>query len=141
METERRRRIQKPIGIYVLTILIFIRLGVFQLLNYWYEIQNSDDNLPFTIVFVSLFLTIFTAASAVWAFVGDNSGRIALLIFVSLNVLWWIFLILMAIAFSESQRLEWLRLIPSLIQPIFCLIITWWYFTKEHVVAYYKQNI
>jgi hypothetical protein len=63
-----------------------------------------------------------------------------LLIFVSLNVLWWVFLIISAIAYNESKNSEWIRLIPSLIQPVVWLCLTWWYFTRNHVIAYYKQN-
>lgn len=140
MENEPRRRIQKPVGIYVLTILIFIRLGLFQFLNYWTEIQNENGEVPFTIVFISLFLAVFTAATAIWAFYGDNLARIAILIFVSLNVLWWFFLIVSAIAYDKSERQEWIGWIPLLIQPVFCLCLTWWFFTKQEVVAYYKQQ-
>jgi hypothetical protein len=109
-------------------------------LNYWYEIKIADGDVPFTIVFVSFFFTVFTAASAIWAFFGDNLGRIFLLIFVSLNVLWWMFLILGAIANSESKNLEWLNFVPKLIQPTIILVGTWWYLTKSDVVAYFKQN-
>ena len=63
-----------------------------------------DGDVPFVIAFTSLFLSVFTAASAIWAFYGDNLSRIILLIFVSLNILWWIFLILNAIAYSEAKK-------------------------------------
>lgn len=140
MENEPPRRISKPIGVYVLTILIFIRLGLFQFINYWVEIQRSDGDVPFSIVFISLFLSVFTAAAAIWAFYGDNLARIAILVFVSLNVLWWFFLIVSAIAYNDSETFGWLKFLPTLIQPVFCLCITWWFFNKKDVVAFYKQQ-
>lgn len=140
MERELKRRISKPVGIYVFTIIIFIRLGLFEFLNYWYSIQNSEGNVPFIMVFVPLFLCTFTAGAAVWAFYGDDTARIALLIFVSLNVLWMTFLFISAIGYSESDGIEVARLIPILFQPVAWLIATWWYFTKSDVVAYYKQQ-
>lgn len=63
-----------------------------------------------------------------------------MLVFVSLNVLWWVFLLISAIAYNESKNLEWIRLIPSIIQPVVWLGATWWYLTKRDVVAFYKQN-
>lgn len=140
MDGEIKRRISKPVGVYVLTILIFIRLGLFQFINYWVEIQRSDGDVPFSIVFISLFLSVFSAAAAIWAFYGDNLSRVVILILVSLNVLWWFFLIVSAIAYDTSEKLGWIKLLPSLIQPIFCLCVTWWFFTKSDVVAYYKQQ-
>lgn len=140
MEGQWKKRISRPVGIYVFTIAIFVRLGLFEFINYWSDIQNSDGNVPFVIVFVSLFLCAFTAGSAVWAFYGDDTARIALLIFVSLNVLWMTFLVITAIGYSESNGIEVARLIPGLFQPVAWLIGTWWYFTKSDVVAYYKQQ-
>ena len=141
MDNKIKRRISKPVGVYVLTILLFVRLGIFQFVKYWISFENASNNVPFTIVFVSFFLAGFTMLAVVWAYLGEELGRLALLIFVSLNVLWWFFLVISAIAYSDSQNLEWIRLIPELIQQTIWLVLTWWYFTKKHVVDYYKQNM
>ncbi len=141
MENKVIRRISKPIRVYVLTIILFVRLGVFQFVRYWSEIQNASGNVPFILVFISFFLAGFTMLAVVWAYFGDDLGRIMLLIFVSLNVLWWFFLTISAIANSDSNNLEWIRFTPELIQPTVWLVLTWWYFTKKDVVAYYKQNV
>lgn len=140
MENEPRRRIQKPVGIYVFAIAVFIILGVLQFIRYFIEFQNANEDLPFTMVFIPLFLCVFTAASAIWVSFGDNLSRIILLVFVSLNVLWWAFLVIMAVAYDDSKNLAFLRFLPTLIRPLFIFVCCWWYFTKKEVVAYYKQN-
>ena len=135
------KRIQKPIGIYVMTILIFIGLGIFQLLGYWTNIQKANGETPFPIVFISLFVCVFSAAGAVWAFYGDNLARICLLIFVSLNVLWLSFLIVLTISYPpEDDKMHGVGFILLLFRPMFWLVLTWWYFTKADVVAYYRQQ-
>ncbi len=140
-EVEHKRRIQKPVGIYVLAIAVFIVLGILQFLRYWIEFQKMSEDLPFIMVFIPLFLCGFTALSAIWVAVGDNLSRIVLLIFASLNVLWWTFLVILANAYDDSKQLAFLYLTTTLIRPVFVLICCWWYFTKKDVVAFYKQSI
>src|SRR5262245_15078241 len=97
------KQIQKPIGIYVLTILLVIGAGIFPLLVALNAIDNAEGEVSFTMVFVTFFLSAFSIFSAIWAFVGHNEGRLAVLIFVSLNFLWWTFLSLLNVANSESE--------------------------------------
>lgn len=140
MENEPQRRIQKPIGIYVMAIAVFLVHGCLQFFTYWWNFQLFDGTLPFAVVFVSLFLCVFTAFSAVWAAIGDNTARIALLIFDSLGVLWWLFLVIVMIANIDSHNFAALGFIVTLVRPLFFLGLCWWYFTKKEVVAFYKQN-
>lgn len=140
METLSRKRIQKPIGIYVLSIAVIIVLGLLQLFRYWIEFQEIKEDLPFTMVFIPLFLCVFTIASAFWAMVGDNWSRIALLIFVTLNFLWWLYLVIIASSYSESKNIQiFLNGLITLIRPAIVLIICWTYLTSKEVVEYYKQ--
>lgn len=138
MEATRKKRLQKPIGIYVVAIAVIIVLGVFQLFRYWIKFQNTED-LPFMMAFVPLFLCIFTIASAIWAMVGDNYSRITLLIFVSLNFLWWLYLVILAVSYNESKNLNSLNAVMTLLRPTAVLIICWVYFSKKEVVEYYKS--
>lgn len=138
METERKRRIQKPVGIYVVAIAVIIVLGFFQLFRYWIEFRNTEE-LPFIMAFIPLFLCIFTIASAVWATVGDNWSRISLLIFVSLNFLWWFYLVIMAVSYGDSKNPKTYSVLITLLRPAFVLIFCWWYLTKKEVIEYYKS--
>jgi hypothetical protein len=45
----------------------------------------------------------------------------------------------MAISFGESENLDFLSLIVTLIRPGLVLGFTWWYLTTEEVVEYYKS--
>lgn len=126
-------------GIYVLSTAVIIILGLLQLLRYWIEFESIKEDLPFVMVFIPLFLCGFTIASAVWAAFGDNSSRIALLIFVTLNFLWWLYLVIIAISSDESDSMNSLQLIITLIRPALILVFCWWYLNKKEVVEYYKQ--
>lgn len=134
------RRISKPVGVYVLTILIVLGLGLFQFLMYLADISRTDEGVPFLIVFLSFSTCAFSAAAAVWTFYGDNLARIVLLACVTINVLWFAFLIVTAIAYAPPTDLRWLNLVTLLFRPAFWFGLTWWYFTRPHVVAYYRQQ-
>lgn len=137
---EERRRVQKPVGIYVVAIVVIAVLGLFQLYRYWIEFQSIKEDLPFLMVFIPLFLCIFTIASAIWFTVGDNWSRITLLTFISLNFLWWLYIVIIAISYSESKNLEiFLKALPTLIRPTLVLIFCWWYLNTQEIIEYYKQ--
>jgi hypothetical protein len=138
MEPVRKRKVQKPIGIYVVSIAVIIVLGVFQLFRYWIEFRNIDE-LPFMMAFIPLFLCIFTIATAVWAMVGDNYSRIAMLIFVTLNFLWWLYLVVMAVSYADAKDFGAYGAITTLIRPLAVLIFCWVYMSKKEVVEYYKS--
>ena len=133
---QRKKRVQKPVGLYVLAIAVFIVLGLFQLFRYWLEYQNAEVDIPFLMIFIPLFLCVFTMASAVWLTIGDNFARIALLVFVSLNFLWWLYLVIMTISYGDFQSVG---LVTTLIRPGLVLIFCWWYLNSREVVEYFKS--
>jgi len=138
MEAPKRKKVQKPVGIYVVGIAVIIVLGVFQLFRYLIEFQSIEE-LPFMMAFIPLFLCIFTIASAVWAMIGDNWSRITMLVFVSLNFLWWLYLVIMAISYGDSRSVNYGVAITTLIRPLAVLIFCWVYMTKKEVVEFYKS--
>jgi hypothetical protein len=141
MENEWKKPIQKPIGVYVCTILIFIRFGLFQFINYFSAIREANGEVLLPIVVVSLGLCVFTAASSIWAFIGDNAGRISLMIFVALNLLWAFFLASLALSDVDIKNDEGAVLyIINLVFTSFFIIAFFVYFMSKKVVEYYKQN-
>lgn len=139
MEDVQKITVQKPIGIYVLTICIFIRFGVFQFITDFNAISNSEKETPLLIAMILIARNVFVAASAVWTFTGDNWGRVSLLAIVSLNVLWTIFTLIIFVAFSESEQ-NFRLFVDISLNPLFWLVICWWYLNKKNVVRYYERN-
>jgi hypothetical protein len=154
------KRIQKPIGIYAWVIFIVIAYGLFPLIGmfpisatraffvgvgalpYNGSIQmllNGNGESNFVVVLISLFLCVFTVASAIWAWFGPNESRLALLTFLTLNFFWWLYLIVYAMTVTDDSSMM-LELAISLIRPPIFLGVIWWYFTKKEVVAFYKQE-
>ena len=155
------KRVQKPIRLYVLAIFIVVAYGLmpfvsvmpvgrdFFLFGLWnlplnvsiFVLWDSDGNAPpFMIIVVCLALCVFSAASAVWAFYDSRVGRIATLTFVSLDVLWWTILVIVAILESESPGSQALQLVIQPIPPLFWLAFIWWNFTRADVNAYYAYQ-
>lgn len=139
MEDARKIPTQKPIGIYILTICLFLRFGVFQFITDFNSISNSEKEMPLLIAIILMARNVFVAAATIWAFTGDNWGRISLLAIVALNVLWTIFTLITFVAFNQSE--ENFRLFVNIsLNPVFWLVICWWYLNKKNVVKYYNRN-
>ncbi len=152
------KRIQKPIVINVLTILIVALYGVAPFLTAFpvlgrrfifgalpfngsiTMLYGPDGEASFILVFISLFLCAFSVASSIWAYYGYNEGRIATLAFVSTNFLWWTFLVIIAIADAPTDASEYIRLFTSLIFPPIWLGFFWWQYTRPEVLAYYRRT-
>ena len=101
-------------------------------------LYSSDGSADIVLISVSLFLCVFSAASAIWAYSGDSAGRIAALAFVSADVLWWSAIVIYAIASADvdgSARMNW---IFELVGPPIWLGFIWWNFTRPDVNAYYR---
>lgn len=154
------RRISRPVSLIVATILVIYGYGIPPFLpsidvprvgilfgvaalpfnGSIAVLRGENGEVPFLFVFVTLLLCAFTIASVFWAYIGHNEGRIVFLACVSLNFLWWTFLVLMAMAYNENSLEDQLRLGLSLVRPIIWIVCLWVYFTRKDLVAYYKQE-
>ena len=136
----RRRRIAKPLGLYILTGIDFVVVGLIPLLTIFLSIRNSDLELPLLDVMISIGFPLFIMAATVWALVGDNPARYVLL---GLLTLWTIAVITNTIfLFSNEEGVRFRRssVIGFTVRTVFWTAINWWYFNRAHVVAYFKQN-
>jgi hypothetical protein len=141
METVWKKRIQKPIGVYVCAILILIRFGIINTANYFLLFRIADGDVYFPVVVISLAISIFTGGAAIWALTGQNEGRIALLILLPLNVLWVILLAVSNLLNEEpADDKEAVRLIINQTILLLFVIAIEWYFMSKKVVEYYKQD-
>lgn len=153
------KRVDKPIRLYVLTIFIVVAYGLMPFVSVFFVssreilligfrnlpfngsifvLYDADGSANFLLILGSLFLCIFSAASAICAFYGDSAGRVAALAFVTADVLWWSTIVLYAISFGEvnaSDKLSWLL---QLVGPPVWLGFIWWNFTRPDINAYYK---
>ena len=135
------KRVDKPFGVYVCSILILIRFGIINTLNYFLAFRNADGDVYLPVVVISLAISIFTGGAAIWALTGQNEGRIALLLLLPLNVLWLLLLAAPGLLNEETaDDKEAVRIIINqTILSLFVIAIEW-YFMSKKVVAYYKQN-
>jgi Kef-type K+ transport system membrane component KefB len=141
MENEWKKRIQKPIGVYVWTVLILLKFGILNFIGYFLSFRNADGDVYLPFVIISLALCVFTAGAAIWAFTGQNEGRIALLILVPLNIVWILIFAVSALLNNEVEddKSAVLAIIQQVILTLFVIGMEW-YFMSEKVVEYYKQD-
>jgi len=134
------KKLEKPIGLYILTFVDFVGFGILQFFKTIQDARTSNEEISFIIVFITLFLCLFTAASAIWAFLGDNSGRYALLIFITLNILWLYGNLLIFIINEGFQSKSNIEYIIALGKGICGLGANFWYLLKDDVVDYFNQQ-
>lgn len=107
--------------------------------------RQGEVETPLLIAVIFITLDVFSAAAAVWAFLGDNAGRIALLALISLNILWSLFLLVIMVSYSKPDGKGYYDVNIfffgfTLLKPLFLFCLCWWYFTRKDVIAYYKQD-
>jgi hypothetical protein len=152
------KRVDKPIRLYILTIFIVIVYGLLPFASVFFidsrsvliigpralpfngsiaVLLQSDGETSLPLVFVSLFLCVFSAGSAIWAFAGDRLGRVSCLSFVTTNVVWWTGIVVYALTVAEAQVSEKLGWVFQILIPPFWLAAIWWNFTRPDLNAYY----
>ena|SRR5215204_2284896 len=141
METNWKKRIDKPFGVFICSILILVRFGIINSLNYFLVFRNAHGDVYLPVVVISLAVSLFTGGAAIWAITGQNEGRIALLILLPMNVLWLLLLAVPGLLNEETaDDKEAVKvIINQSILSLFVIAIEW-YFMSKKVVAYYKQN-
>lgn len=136
MENEWKKPIRKPEGVYGMSFLLFLNFGIYNFINDFSAMRVNNDETPLLIAVILISLDVFSAGSAIWAFFGDNSGRIALLIFISLNMLWSIFWLIITVSYAKpgangyyDENILYYGL--SLVKPLLLFGLCWWYFTQN----------
>ncbi|HEX8247967.1 MAG TPA: hypothetical protein VF599_07335 [Pyrinomonadaceae bacterium] len=134
------RRIEKPFGLYVVTLVDFAAFGVLQFFKTIADARNAAEETSFPTIFIALFLSIFTAAAAVWAFLGDNSGRYALLFFITLNVLWLVGNLSVLILNEGLESKSNIYILIAAGKTVWAFGANWWYLTTGEIVEYFNRQ-
>ncbi|MBS1798181.1 MAG: hypothetical protein JSS81_30485 [Acidobacteria bacterium] len=141
MRPNRQKNIQRPFGVYAAAIVAVVNFGILNFFGNYWEISHSNGEMPFSVAYISLGLSVFTAAAAVWMLSGDNTGRLVLLVLLPLNVLWVV--LWSATALLDVQPANDAAAVAALMrQPVsgFVVAVIEWYLMTEKAVAYFKQN-
>lgn len=145
IKDEWKKQIRKPEGTYLMSLLLFLNFGVYQFFYDFSAMRQTENEVPMIIAVFLISIDVFSAVTAIWTFFGDNLARIFLLIFISLNMLWSIFMLILAIAYAQPNPNGFydanIFLFGfTLIKPLFLFGLCRWYFTQKDVIAYYKQE-
>ena len=145
MEDKWKSRLRKPEGVYVMCLLMLANFGVYQFYYDFLSMKQNEQKTPLMIAIVLIGMDVFSGASAIWAFFGDNLGRISLLIFISLNMLWSIFILILRVSYAVPKENGYydsdiFLYGLTLIKPLISFGLCWWYFTRSYVIAYYNQE-
>lgn len=134
-----RKKIDRPIGV----IIIAVFLVLFGLASFGATFQAIKEapEIPFGYTVVSLALPVFLAGAAVWAFTGQNEGRIALVIVFGLNWVWPMLFSVGALLDSDSANDEVgvLSVVGLTFRGLWVIAIAW-YLLSKRVSEYYHQN-
>ena len=133
------KRLEKPIGLYILTIVDFIGFGFLQALKTVQDARRSEEDISFIFIFITLFLCLFTAAAAVWAFLGDNAGRYALLALITLNILWVYGNLLIFTIENGVESKSGIEYLIAAGKGIWGFGVHFWYLMSDEVTAYFNQ--
>jgi hypothetical protein len=140
VETTRKKRIERPLGVYIVTVCDFLFVGLVPLLTLVLFLRGSDVELPFYQILMSVALYFIVMAASVWACVGDNPGRWLLLVAVTLTAVLWITNAILTLSYTELASTDKPRVLGFMSRGTIALAINWWYFNRKSTVAYYQQS-
>ncbi len=123
-----------------MAIYDFVVVGVIPLLTFVLAVRNSEAEVPFYLVLLTVALYFWVMGATVWAWSGDNTGRWALLATVTFVALQWIVNAILALSGSDIERGYKPGVIGFISRGSIALALNWWYFNRKTTVAYYKQS-
>ncbi len=138
--TTWRKRIDRPLGVYLITIYDFLVVGLIPLLIFVLFLRNSDTEMSLPATMLSVGLYVVVMATAVWACVGDNIGRWLLLTAVTLTAVMWIINAVFILSNMDLPSGQKSSVIGFISRGILSLALNWWYFNRKTTVAYYKRD-
>ena len=118
----------------------FVVVGIIPLLTFVLAVRNSEAEIPFYLVLLSVGLYFWVMGVTVWAWSGDNTGRWALLATVTFVALQWIVNAILALSGSNIARGDKPSVVGFISRGSIALALNWWYFNRKSTVAYYKQS-
>ena len=142
IETEPRRRIAKPLGVYILVSVDFVIFGLLPLIGVILLSRLSGIELSFGVVILPVALAVISIAACVWAWIGDNPARYLLVGIITLSSLLTIansFLVLADEDLASSQKFAPMPF-KYVVRGAFWIGINCWYFFRPSTAAYYRQR-
>lgn len=109
MEGPPKVKIRKPTGIFIVCGLVFLNFGLYQFIQDFMAMRNAEVETPVIITALIIGIDVLCALSAIWALLGDNAGRISMLAFLSLSMLWSVFVLIFAISKAEKDAAGYYR--------------------------------
>ena len=139
--TTWRKRIDRPLGVYLITIYDFLVVGLIPLLILVLFLRNSNTEMSLPATMLSVGLYVLVMAFSVWACVGDNIGRWLLLSAVTLTAAMWIINAAFILSNLDLSSGEKPSVIGFISRGVMALALNWWYFNRKTTVAYYKREV
>lgn len=106
-------------------------------------LYDSNGEISATLLIVTLALSFLSVGAAFVTFLGVKEGKMATVIFLTLNVAWWFYLVIGAIMVNDNATQN-LSLVLQLIIPPLWLGFVWWNMTRPDIAAWLayreKQN-
>lgn len=101
-----------------------------------FALVGPNGEAPLYFILITIFLSVFSGFSAIGAVFGIREARAATLLFITLNVVWWMGLVIYAfIAVSEPNFK--IQMIGQMIFPPLWLAMVWWNYTRREITDYY----
>lgn len=113
--------------------------GVIPLLIFVFTVRNSDAEVSFIMVLMSVALYFCVMGAAVWACWGNNTGRWVLLFSVTWVALQWIANALQVLSKSEIMSGDRPRMMGVISRGLITIALNWWYFNRKSTIRYYKS--
>jgi hypothetical protein len=137
-EHKPKRKKEKPIGVHILTAFDFIAIGLIPAIATLWVGFGIEIEISLAWFAISLGLALLTMGAAVWAWTGDNPGRLLLLALVTVSSALIIFNNISILSADNVEGAGTIRSVINILHGLFRIAINWWYFNLKKTIDYYK---
>jgi hypothetical protein len=138
--TPSKRRIAKPLGIYVITLFDAIAIGLFPLIVLFFLDNDPGIKISEFDYYLTALLRVMVVASALGAMMGEDLGRRILLGAVTAASISMVLNSINILSSNQAAGTQGAGLVGNITRGIFWIGINWWYFNRREIVDYYKQQ-
>jgi hypothetical protein len=133
------KRGERPIGVHIITAFDFLAVGLIPFIAAIWVGPDAEIGISVTNFVLAIGLALFTMAAAIWAWAGDNQGRLLLLALVTVTSTLIIANNINLIIENDLEGSSIIRLIGNIFRGLVWIGVNWWYFCRKTVIGFYKK--
>jgi len=135
-----KKRIERPIGVSIMTICDALFLGLLPLIGLYSLARQQEGEFPIVYFVLLITMCLIIIASSIGAWLGEGFARRLLLRTVGGLTAMIVYYNFRELLGGDVVGAEIVKPVGYVIRGIFWVVINLWYFNRKGVLEYYNQD-